>query len=86
MTRMKPARRAWTVAIGIAATCVAIACTPVRAYTESDAATYDVIGAEYRRYVESDTRLTPAQKARRYRTLDSWRLRIDATLTEGEQR
>ncbi len=52
-------------------------CTPGKAYVDADQATYAVIAPEYVVYVEADAKLTKEQRARRLRTLLTWKLRID---------
>lgn len=53
-------------------------CTPVQQYVRSDRATFEAIAPEYRKYVEQDAGLADEQKARRFRLLDSWQVRIQA--------
>lgn len=56
----------------------AIGCRPDRAYIAADRATYDAVAPEYRTYVDSDSTLTPEQRDRRHRTLDTWDIRLRA--------
>ena len=51
---------------------------PETAYFKADRATYTAIAPEYGAYVAADPALSPEQRARRARTLDGWRLRIEA--------
>lgn len=44
----------------------------------ADRATYDAVAPEYAAYVAGDPSLDDAQRARRQRTLDAWKLRVDA--------
>lgn len=48
------------------------------AYVEKDAATYRAIAPRYEEYVKADQRLDAPTKARRLRTLASWRIRVEA--------
>lgn len=54
------------------------ACTPMGAYVEADAITYEAIAPAHAAYIEADAALTPAQRARRLRTLETWRIRVQA--------
>ena len=56
---------------------LASSCGTAPVYVQADLATYQAISPEYRAYVSADAALTPAQKARRLATLDSWKRRID---------
>ena len=47
-------------------------------YVAADRATFQAIEPEYRAYVNMDVNLTTEQKDRRFRTLDTWRVRIEA--------
>jgi len=51
-------------------------CVVQKDYVAADKATFDAIGPEYRAYVESDPKLDQDQKARRLRTLESWKIRL----------
>lgn len=53
-------------------------CAPERAYVEADRATYQAIAPEYGVYVAADANLTAEQRQRRLRTIETWRLRIEA--------
>jgi hypothetical protein len=46
-------------------------------YLRADRATFEAISPEYRRYVEADPALSSEEKARRLRTVETWRLRLD---------
>lgn len=52
--------------------------SPSRAYVASDRATYEAVAPEYAAYVDSDQDLDDAAKARRQRTLETWRVRIES--------
>jgi len=47
-------------------------------YAAADQATYDAIAPEYTAYVQADPKLTQEQKDRRLRTLQTWKVRINA--------
>jgi hypothetical protein len=53
-------------------------CVPPSLYAKADRATYDAVAAEYLDYVAADPDLSAEQKARRVRTLTSWRKRTEA--------
>jgi hypothetical protein len=53
-------------------------CSATGPYVEADRATFNAVAPEYEAYVSADPGLTPDQKARRSRTVQAWRLRIDA--------
>lgn len=48
------------------------------AYVNADRLTYEAVGPEYREYVSNDVGLTQEQKDRRYRTIDTWKLRWES--------
>lgn len=48
------------------------------AYVNADRLTYEAIAPEYREYVANDPGLTPEQQQRRYRTIDTWKLRWES--------
>lgn len=66
----------------LAAPGCAVLAAPQGPYVASDRATYDAIAPEYRAYVANDPNLDPDQRARRERTLDTWRARLE----DAEQR
>jgi hypothetical protein len=51
------------------------------AFAQADRATYDAVAPEYSAYVAADPKLDDEQRARRNRTVETWRLRV-----EDEQR
>ena len=51
--------------------------TPGAAYVAADRATYEAITPYYLVKVEADPELTEAQKARRKRLVETWRLRLE---------
>ncbi len=55
-------------------------CSTQSAYVAADRETYEAIAPEYRAYVEADPKLTPKQKGRRERSVESW----GGRLTEAE--
>lgn len=57
---------------------IAASCQPPQAYAQADRDCYNAVAPEYRAYVEQDIQLTEQQKMLRYRTLDVWKLRLDA--------
>jgi hypothetical protein len=57
---------------------------PQGPYVASDRATYDAIAPEYRAYVATDPNLNPEQRARRERTLETWRLRLEDAEARAE--
>jgi hypothetical protein len=50
---------------------------PPTDYVGADAVTYSAVAPYHATYVAADPTMTPDQKARRLRTLESWRLRIE---------
>jgi hypothetical protein len=56
--------------------------SPAARYVTADKAVFNAVGPEYSAYVTADPRLTPEQKARRQRTLGTWRLRIETAIKE----
>ena len=54
-------------------------CSISKEYVAADKATYDAIAPEYLKYVGTDATLDAEQKARRERTIKSWKLRIDGS-------
>lgn len=56
---------------------------PAGAYVDADRLTWNAVAPEYDAYVQGDPKLTPDQKARRRRTVDTWRLRIESARANG---
>lgn len=56
---------------------------PGGAYVAGDRATYDAVAPEYAAYVAADPALAPDQKDRRTRTLQTWRMRVEAAERAG---
>lgn len=54
-----------------------------KAYVAADRATFEAVAPEYRAYVEQDSVLDGAQKERRFRTLETWLVRLEAA--EGKK-
>jgi hypothetical protein len=52
-------------------------CNGLAEYVDADDGTRLAIDPEYRAYVAADPNLSPEQKQRRLRLLESWRLRIE---------
>lgn len=67
-----------TLLVILAAMCLVGCRFPKRLQIEADRATYEAIAPEYREYVKTDESLDAEEKARRYRTLDTWEMRIRA--------
>lgn len=64
--------------LGIVALCLfASGCALDKEYVKADKATFDAVAPEYLKYVSEDAKLTQDQRDRRYRTVSTWRLRID---------
>ena len=57
-------------------------CTPD---VSAERATFDAIEPEYRDYVEGDEQLTEEQKLRRFRMLDTWRMRLESQAKPEEK-
>ena len=58
-------------------------------YVQADRSTYNAISPEYTRYLEGDDSLDDAAKARRFRTIESWKRRIESaeeTLKKGDDK
>jgi hypothetical protein len=51
--------------------------SPSGAYVAADRATYDAVAPEYAAYVAHDASLSDEQRARRDRTVQTWRLRLE---------
>jgi hypothetical protein len=51
---------------------------PGGAYVAADRATYEALAPEYAAYVAADPALPDEDRARRTRTLQTWRMRIEA--------
>lgn len=68
---------AFVLALGAAGCCSAI--PPDHAAL--DRKEYELLGKRQREYIANDARLTPAQKARRLRTVDWWGYQVGATTT-----
>ena len=51
---------------------------PEGTYVAADRATYDAVAPEYRAYVTSDPNLDDEQRARRHRTVETWRVRLES--------
>lgn len=51
--------------------------SPAGAYVAADRATYDAVAPEYAAYVANDAALSDEQRARRERTVQTWRLRLE---------
>ena len=58
--------------------CAVLGRSPSQAYVASDRATYEAVAPEYAGYVNDDPGLDDSQRARRVRTLETWRLRIES--------
>lgn len=56
---------------------VPIGCSTTKTYVQADKLTFDAIAPSYKKYVEEDEALDDEQKARRLRTIETWRLRIE---------
>ena len=54
-----------------------------RTYVVADESTYMVIAPEYTKYVMADPSLDDGSRAIRLRTLETWRLRIEANKKEA---
>ena len=52
---------------------------PQGTYLAADRATYDAVAPEYAAYVANDQQLDDEERARRRRTLETWRLRLEST-------
>ena len=52
--------------------------TPAAAYVAADRATFEAVAPEYATYVASDARLDEEERARRERTVQTWRIRIES--------
>ena len=61
-----------------AAGCGALGRSPSQAYVAADRATYEAVAPEYATYVNDDATLDDDQRARRVRTVETWRLRIES--------
>ena len=64
-------------AAGCGATAAALS-SPSAARVAADRATFDAVAPEYARYVRTDPDLDDDQRARRERTIETWRLRVEA--------
>lgn len=51
---------------------------PQQGYVTGDRATFEAVSPEYRSYVSNDANLSISEQQRRYRTLETWRLRIES--------
>ena len=51
---------------------------PGGTYVAADRATYEALAPEYAAYVAADPSLAPDERDRRTRTLQTWRMRIEA--------
>ena len=56
---------------------LAASCSPQEAYVKADRLTYEAIAPAHSLYLENDTLLTEETRARRKRTLEAWKLRIE---------
>jgi 4-amino-4-deoxy-L-arabinose transferase-like glycosyltransferase len=61
----------------------ALLTTPAGPYVAADRATYDAVAPEYRAYVANDPALDAEQRARRERTVEVWRLRLEDAETSA---
>lgn len=52
-------------------------CSPPAEYVAADMDTYKAIAPEYSNYIQADPNLSMEQKARRSRTVDAWRIRVE---------
>lgn len=52
--------------------------SPAATYVAADRATFEAVGPEYAAYVHADPSLDDDERARRDRTVQSWRLRIES--------
>ena len=52
--------------------------SPAAAYVAADRATYEAVAPEYAAYVRNDPALSDEQRQRRGRTVETWRIRINA--------
>ena len=56
---------------------------PGAAFVRAERATFDAVAPEYRAYVAADERLSPEQKDRRLRTVETWDLSIGQQEAKG---
>lgn len=68
-------RLRWTVTAALFL--FATGCVVNKDYVRADQATFDAIAPEYKEYVQNDPKLDAAQKMRRLRTVETWKLRIE---------
>ena len=52
--------------------------SPSAAYVAADRATFQAVAPEYAAYVDADPALAEDERARRGRTIETWRLRVEA--------
>ena len=52
----------------------------------ADRATYDAVAPEYAAYVANDATLSDEQRARRDRTVQTWRLRLETAERNAEDK
>lgn len=52
-------------------------CATPDVYVAADRATFKAIATEYRAYVEADPAMSTADKQRRIRTIETWRIRLE---------
>ena len=55
-----------------------------KSWIEADRATFDLVGPEYRAYVEADPALNTMQKGVRTSAVDTWELRLKANEKAGK--
>ena len=67
----------------VLALCATGCAMPGAAFVRAERATFDAIAPEYRAYVAADERLSPGQKDRRLRTVETWDLSIGQQEDKG---
>jgi hypothetical protein len=82
---MKPTSQDWRLNSLLCVLCASAVITlssgcamPAQQYITADRATLNAVGPEYSNYVQTDPGLTPEQQQRRLRTVETWRMRVEA--------
>ncbi len=74
---MRKATSAVTATFLLCVTALLGGCGIHKEYVKADKATFDAVAPEYKSYVLSDGNLDSEAKARRLRTVELWRVRIE---------
>lgn len=77
MKNMTAAARLALLAVFLSIPVLSTGCSAQKEYVSADAQTYVLIAPYAQAGIDADTVLTPEEKARKLRTIETWRFRIE---------